>query len=89
MYTLLGLEMLKVKNHAGALCVDIWVYWSVWAKKYSYFGHQINFLQPYVDIGMFMEEALRRMPEPALGPRQIRRDLLTNPDPNLAENLHF
>ena len=37
---------------------------------------------------MFMEEALRRMPEPALGPRQIRRDLLTNPDPNLAENFH-
>jgi len=41
-----------------------------------------------IDIGMFMEEALRRMPEPALGPRQIRRDLLTNPDPNLAENFH-
>ena len=41
-----------------------------------------------VDIGNFMEESLKRMPEPALGPKQIRREFLASTDPNLAENYH-
>merc|ERR1711874_504504 len=38
-----------------------------------------------IDIGKFIEESVARMPEPALGPKQIRMDLLQNP---VAENYH-
>jgi len=39
-----------------------------------------------IDIGNFIAETVARMPEPAVGPKQIRPDLLQNPD--RSENYH-
>jgi hypothetical protein len=57
------------------------------AKRKEYENRSLP-LPAGIDIGRFMEDSLKRMPQPALGPKQIRVDLLTNTDPNLAENYH-